>query len=108
MSAVLPMLTPHDAVRAATDEKNKDEPFYQFFQARCQALMDGIRVSRKGYVRANDVDYESLQDVVEYLLDKGWLGFFQHAEDGDCIGIRDQMGGCGPYIKGYCPLPNFP
>lgn len=108
MSAVLPMFTDADVRRITTDEKNAGESFYVFFQERCQALLRGIRASRQGFLVSDDIDYDTLGDVVTHLLDKGVLGFFRQTDDWgsrECIGIRDQMGGCRPYTTGYCPLP---
>lgn len=109
MSA-LPMFTDSDVRRIASNPANAGEPFHTFFAERCQALLAGIRISRRGYLIAENVDYETLQDVVTHLLEKGVLGFFNvEGEDGlgpiECIGIRNQMGGCGRYINGHCPLP---
>jgi hypothetical protein len=97
MSAALPMFTDADVRRLKADTP--------FFQAQCQALLSGIRVSRRGYIVADNVDYDTIGDVVTYLLEQGVLGFFHHQDDGECIGIRNQLGGCGPYTSGYCPLP---
>lgn len=97
MSAVLPMFTEADVRRLSVGTP--------LFEERCEALLVGIRISRKGYLRAWDIDYDTLDDVVEYLINKGTLGVFHHHEDGECIGIRSQTGHCGPYTSGYCPLP---
>ncbi len=109
MSAALPMFTDAEVIRIQTDPANANEPFYQFFAERCQALISGIRVSRQGFLVVDDIDYETLGDVVTHLLDKGVLGYFTHQSEWfgerECIGIRNQMGGCGPYVSGYCPLP---
>ncbi len=97
MSAVLPMFTEADVRRLSVGTP--------LFEERCEALLAGIRISRQGFMRAWDIDYDTLDDVVVHLIDKGVLGTFNHSEHGECVGIRSQTGKCGPYTTGFCPLP---